>query len=1188
MPYKGTEPEISMNNKQKTILIVDDDADISLSLSNSITQFGYKVVTADSGEKAIDLINNKPDINFILIDIDPGGEINGPDTAKHILKIRNLPVVFLTELSGGDLIRETTGIPHYGFIIKNSGDHLISSVIEMAFDLFDTRQRLRDNEINYHEIFELSSNALFILHGVTQAVLDVNQTMLDMYGYTDKQEVISADVERFSAVNHGYNREIISDMIKKAFQSGKNIFEWQAKKKNGDIFWAEVELHGVLIRGERRLLASIRDITEKKITEEALVKSELKLHEEQKFVQMLLDTSPAFIVAIDINGKVIMMNQALLNALGYSMDEVYGVDYIKTIIPEEEHELLNANFSKIISQTNENVYENRIVSKQGKILLVEWHNQFVKRGEGETDFFVGVGIDITERKKAEVEIREKNENLMAINIEMEASNEELIAVNQELQIAEERYRGVVDAQSEMIARFLEDGTLTFVNRGWKKYYNQYLGYEDDVIGKNITEIMQFKNYPSMRAYFNTLKPGQLSSTAERSFTSLSGETRWQQWYIQKIIDNNRGITEFQVAGNDITERKLAENALRESEAKFKSLIDLAPDAFFLTSSEGVIIGANQRSSELTGYSYDELIGNNFRLFITKDERKRLPLQIDLLKQGKVVNSERILIRKDGSKVFIDTSTKMMPDGTYQAFIRDRTERRQAEDAISAEKERLSVTLRSIGDGVITTDTAGNVVIMNKIAEDLTGWQQDEAEGKPLAEIFNVINEITRKPSENPIEHVFKTGCSIELTNHTLLVSRDGTERIITDSIAPIRDRHSVAIGVVLVFRDMTEKRRLLDGVQQTDKLNSLGVLAGGIAHDFNNLLSGIFGYIEMARMHSISDKKVSNYLDKAFTVFNRAKDLTQQLLTFSKGGTPVRKSGDISALVQDSASFALSGSNIICEYNFSKDLLFCDFDENQMGQVIDNIIINSKQAMPAGGKIVISVDNRILKEGENPVLKAGNYVRISVSDTGIGIPAEFIKRIFDPFFTTKQQGNGLGLATCYSIIQKHDGYIEAESIQGKGTTFNILLPASRENIDLNVPRSFPQHKGTGKILVMDDENFIREIADNMLTMMGYSVTTANDGREAIRLLIEAKKRGETFNAAFLDLTIPGGMGGRETVTVIRKIYPGMPVFATSGFSEDYTMSNPEDYGFAASIRKPYRKNELSELLNRHLPMRHPE
>ena len=958
-------------------------------------------------------------------------------------------------------------IPYFGIIFKNSGDFLIRSAIEMAFELFEAQQKIKDNEKNYRDIFDSSNDAIFIHDSATGVIVNVNKTMLTMYGYSDKDDVLKGDPERFSASEKGYSAAKTGEMIKKTLASGANSFEWLAKKKSGELFWVEVVLHKIEIAGIKHIMASVRDITERK---------------------------------------------------------------------KNEREILNKN---------------------------------------------------EELTAANEEMEAANEELIAVNEEMEAANEELIAVNQELQIAEERYRGVVETQTEMIARFLDNGYITFVNRSWQRYYEKFLGIREDVTGKNIKDIMQINDYPAVQAYLDTLKPGELSTSMERAFVSPSGETRWQLWYIQKIVYETTEITEFQVVGHDITERKLTEAALLESETKFKSVIELAPDAILLGSPDGIIIGINQRAIELTGYSHDELIGNNIQVFFTDKEQNKTPLRYDLLKQGKVVINERILTRKDGSEVFIEMNSKMMPDMTYQTFIRDITERKLAEETISAEKERLSVTLRSIGDGVITTDTEGKVVIMNKVAEDLTGWQQSEAEGKPLSDIFHIINEINRNPCENPVKSVLETGNNIDLANHTLLISRDGTERIVADSGAPIKDKNSTTIGVVLVFRDMTEKRKLLEAIQQTDKLNSLGVLAGGIAHDFNNLLSGIFGYIEMARLKSVSDKTVSDYLDKAFTVFNRARDLTQQLLTFSKGGTPVRKTADIGILIKDSASFALSGSNIICDYNFEEDLRLCDFDENQMAQVIDNIIINAKQAMPIGGIIDIRANNCSLSDHDNPILKGGNYVKISISDTGIGIPADLIKRIFDPFFTTKQQGTGLGLATCYSIIQKHDGYIEAESIPGDGTTFHIFLPASQKMPETDFIRQSSEHNGSGTILIMDDEDFIREIAGELIEIMGYKPLFAKEGEEALKLCADASDKDEPVVAALLDLTIPGGMGGKETVTELKKMYPHIPVFASSGFSEDYIMSHPSEYGFTASIRKPYRKNELAELLNRYLSINSP-
>jgi len=641
-------------------------------------------------------------------------------------------------------------------------------------------------------------------------------------------------------------------------------------------------------------------------------------------------------------------------------------------------------------------------------------------------------------------------------------------------------------------------------------------------------------------------------------------------------------------GIDITERKQAEEELRVSEKDLKESQRIAHvGSWHLDVSTNRVVWSEELYRM---YGFDPTLPpppytEHMKLF-TSESWERLSTSLaNTSNTGVPYELELNTVRKDGSNgwLWVRGETEADSQGNTVGLwgaAQDITERKRAEVTLANEKERLAVTLRSIGDGVITTDTQCNVVIMNKVAEELTGWKQNEAQGKPITSIFNIINEETRLPCENPAEKVLSTGQIIELANHTLLISRDGTERIIADSGAPIKNQNSVTIGVVLVFRDMTEKQKLLDVIQRTDKLDSLGVLAGGIAHDFNNMLAGIFGYIDLARA-STTDKAVSSYLDKSMSVFSRAKDLTQQLLTFSKGGTPQRQVSELGSLIRESAAFALSGSQIGCDYDIDKDLWLANFDKNQIGQVVDNLVINAQQSMPLGGKIVISARNTVLKEGENPLLNPGKYIKLSITDSGIGIPPDLLKRIFDPFFTTKQKGHGLGLTTSYAILRKHDGCIEAESLMGKGSAFHVFLPASNQETVQSASGTSVSHRGSGRILIMDDEPSIREILGISLRGMGYTIFVAKDGEEALRICAEAATKGEPIDCAFFDLTIPGGMGGKETITQIRQCYPDLPVYATSGYSEDPVMAKPAEHGFTDSIRKPYRKEDLVSLLNRH-------
>lgn len=503
---------------------------------------------------------------------------------------------------------------------------------------------------------------------------------------------------------------------------------------------------------------------------------------------------------------------------------------------------------------------------------------------------------------------------------------------------------------------------------------------------------------------------------------------------------------------------------------------------------------------------------------------------------------------------------------------------EANSALRESEERLNVTLRSIGDGVITTDTNGVVVLMNRVAEMLTGWTQDEAKGLPLREVFRVVNEKTRAPREDPVARVLASGRAVDLANHAILVSRDGTERVLADSGAPIHDRQGWIVGVVMVFRDVTERSRMEEELQRAQKLDSVGRLAGGIAHDFNNLLTGILGNVVLARIEAPSESRSAERLREAEKAVRRAADLTHQLLTFSKGGAPVRKVARLRELICDSAGFSLRGSNVRCEFAIPEDLWPVEVDEGQMSQVIGNLVVNADQAMPDGGVIRVSARN-LPPGGTLPgQLPDGRYVEVSVEDHGIGIPEEHLSRIFEPYFTTKEKGSGLGLATCYSIVRKHDGQITVTSLMGEGSTFRVYLPASAKDA---LPRVVEEDfvPGHGRILLMDDEEEIRGVCSQMLAHLGYDVDTARDGAEVLQMYIAARTSGRPFDVVILDLTVPGGTGGREAFRKLRELDPNVRAIVSSGYSNDPIMADFRAHGFRGVMLKPYDLRLLSRVVH---------
>lgn len=506
--------------------------------------------------------------------------------------------------------------------------------------------------------------------------------------------------------------------------------------------------------------------------------------------------------------------------------------------------------------------------------------------------------------------------------------------------------------------------------------------------------------------------------------------------------------------------------------------------------------------------------------------------------------------------------------------------REREEKLSEEKERLAVTLRSIGDAVIVTDIGGKITLLNKVAERHTGWSMQEASGKHLTEVFNIINEKTRSRCDNPVDKVIETGLIVGLANHTALIRKDGTEIIIEDSAAPIRDKTSRTSGVVLVFRDVTEKHKMEEELLKVEKLESVGLLAGGIAHDFNNLLTSIIGNISLAKLYIDSGNKAQERLAEAETATLRATNLTQQLLTFSKGGAPVKKVTSIVDVVRESAGLTLAGTHISSEYTIAEGLWHVEVDPGQMSQVFNNLIINAVQAMPKGGTIRFAMDNMVLETNEVPPLPGGRYIKILVSDSGSGIPPEHLAHIFDPYFTTKKKGSGLGLASVFSIIKRHDGHIAVESVPGSGAHFAIYLPASLRTSALLSPHEEGVVQGRGKILIMDDEKMVRDISGEMLRSLGYEASFAEHGEKAIEMYKAALAAGEPFDAVIMDLTVPGGMGGGEAISGLRAIDPAVRAIVSSGYSNDPIMAAYREHGFKAVMIKPYNLKTFSTVLRK--------
>jgi len=554
---------------------------------------------------------------------------------------------------------------------------------------------------------------------------------------------------------------------------------------------------------------------------------------------------------------------------------------------------------------------------------------------------------------------------------------------------------------------------------------------------------------------------------------------------------------------------------------------------------------------------------------------RVPMEnVGVAKQTLQIFANRAaaeIARKQETEVLASEKERLHGDYTVMRATAER-ERKRYEEDIAAEQEMLAVTLRSIREGCITADNDGRIMMVNPVAEDLTGWTQPEAADRRLGEVLKLFSRRHRRPVEEALllERPEQLGAPM------LLVSREGVERVVEVSAAPIRNRQERKLGTVLVFRDVTEKNRAEEERQKAEKLESLGLAAGGIAHDFNNLLTAIIGNLSLALAQA--DNATRDRVEGAKKASLRAQDLAQQLLTFAKGGAPIKKTASMRQLVLDTVGFSLSGTNIRSDFSIPEDLWPVDIDAGQISQVISNLAVNAVQAMTSGGTLHVAGENLEVGEmGAPPTLRPGRYVRIAVRDEGPGIPEEIQKKIFDPYFTTKPKGSGLGLATSYSIVKNHDGLIQLESIPViSGAKFTIYLPASESEIVAEEAPAPERVVREGSILVLDDEEVICELVSYALTPLGYTVAQAYDADTALRMYAEALAQGKPFDVVIMDLTIPGGMGGKEAIVKLREIDPGAKAIVSSGYAMDPIMSRFRDYGFSGVIAKPYDINELEQ------------
>lgn len=683
---------------------------------------------------------------------------------------------------------------------------------------------------------------------------------------------------------------------------------------------------------------------------------------------------------------------------------------------------------------------------------------------------------------------------------------------------------------------------------------------------------------------------------------------------------NRSLQEDRIEIPEFFQRKRLEDELRKSEQTARALLDAPTESALLLDVDGNIIALNNTAVQRLGKPEAELMGANiFELFDDKLRQKRVGYHQQVLDsrqpvhyidhRGKYWLDNRIYPVLDSLSQVISVAVysrditelkeneleldrhrshleELVAEQTKELrnanelLVKEISERKRIESDLQNEKERLAVTLTSIAEGLVVTNINGKIVLFNRAAEELAAITQDEVRDRMIDQIFQVQNSKIYPQKKTGLSAFIRESRDSVVIDEGFFLDRKGNKKLINFSASLIQDRSDQTIGYIFVLRDITEIKRVEEELLKHRKIESIGLLAGGIAHDFNNLLTGILGNISVAKYSLNPDDPAYRRLEACEKASTSAKDLTNQLLTFSRGGDPVKKITRLDNYIKESVEFSLSGSKIQPRFQFQEDIWAVEIDAGLFTQAINNLVMNAIQSMTGSGVLEVTLEN-VSGADSGFINRPGRFVKISLKDQGSGISDENLPRIFDPYFTTKSGGSGLGLATTYSIIKKHDGEIKVDSVIGRGTTVTLLLPALSKKTEkiLESEEVEQMEKTLGKILLMDDDELVRDVGQEILQLIGFKVETAQSGEEAIEKYKKAMESGDPFKAVIMDLTVPGGMGGQEAVRIIKAGDPGVKAIVSSGYSNDPIMAEFEKYGFSGVVAKPYRVEEMKKVLD---------
>ncbi len=928
------------------------------------------------------------------------------------------------------------------------------------------------------------------------------------------------------------------------------------------------EKNAVLTAANEELQASEEEIRaaeeELRVQLEELVASQEKLQRETQFSSALLRHTSAYFVAMTPEFKVIMMNPAMLAALGCSEDEVKGRNYLEAFVPPEDRGPLGAVFQEIVDKGKTTVNVNRIISKDGRQLWVEWYGTPINDTRGKVEYFFGLGTDITERKRAEDRLKASEVSYRRL---FEAAKDGIL---------------IVDAETGKI----EDAN---------PFIEELLGYpREELIGKELWQIGSFGDIASCRNNFIELQEKGYIRYEDLPLQTKDGRTRDVEFISSVYTVGDRKVIQCNI--RDITDRKRAEETLRSSENKYRTLADNSPDLIARFDRQCRYLYVNPAAANAGRLSPEEYIGKSIaETGVPEAEARKWEGCIrEVFETGRTIDVEDAFETPAGKRIF---NTKFVPEFTtddtvasVQSLARDITELKRSEETLRDSEERFHTFFENTFVGIYRITPDGRILMANPALVRMLGYASFEEFSRSSPKNNGYQNGYDRAEFEKLLAKGDQViGLEAKWTR------KDGTTLWVRENARVVRDPLGKALFYEGTVEDISRQKRveaeraqMEDELRQSQKMEAVGQLAGGVAHDFNNMLAGILGNAEILFGKLADRPELAKMAEQIISGAEHAAKLTKQLLTFSRKGGMKREQLDIHLIIGETVGILANtiDRRISLEQHLKASPSTVLGDQSQLENALLNLGLNSRDAMPDGGRLIFSTELTDLDkeyiDRHRYKITPGRYIKIEVTDTGCGISPDAQARIFEPFFTTKEpgKGTGLGLASAYGAVKSHGGSIECYSEPGHGTTMKIYLPVYTRNEKaekaIKVEKEMTPGGQAGKlILVVDDEEIVRGMTKQILQGRGCEVLTANDGEEAVRVY---QARHKEIDLVILDMIMPR-MSGREAYLEMKKIDPDVRAVLSSGFSEDGEAREVLKLGIKGFVQKPFKVADLLSVIN---------